>query len=86
MSAIPKGETERNYAAFMSQLPDLLEKFCGQFALMHGQEIDGFFQSALDAIAVGHEKFGEGGYSVQEVTDEIENLGFYSYAGGAGQA
>ncbi len=86
MPAIPESETERNFAAFIGQLPDLLEKFCGQFALIHGQKIEGYFPSALDAMAEGHEKFGEGAYSVQEVTDEIENLGFYSYAGGAGQA
>lgn len=83
MSAIPNSETERNYAAFMSQLPDLLQTHEGQFALLHAQTVVDYFESAADAVLEGMRRFGRGAYSVQEVTGEVENLGFYSYAGGA---
>lgn len=86
MSAIPRGETERNYAAFMSQLPDLLAAHAGQYALLHGQRIVDYFDNAAAAVMAGVAQFGQGAYSVQEVTAEVENLGFYSYAGGALQA
>jgi hypothetical protein len=86
MSAIPKTESERNYAAFISQLPDLVDTHGGQFALLHAQKVVEYFESAADAVIEGTRRFGRGQYSVQEVTDEIENLGFYSYAGGPLQA
>jgi len=86
MTAIPRTESERNYAAFMSQLPDLVQSHAGEFALLHAQKVVGYFGSAADAVLEGMRRFGRDAYSVQEVTDEIENLGFYSYAGGALQA
>lgn len=83
MSAIPHTESERNYAAFISKLPDLLQKHEGQFALLHAQTVVAYFGSAADAVIEGIRLFGQGEYSVQEVTEEVESLGFYSYAGGA---
>lgn len=86
MATIPKSETERNYAAFLSQLPDLEQTYGGKFALLHAQKVVEYFDSAADAVMAGMRRFGQGAYSVQEVTGEVENLGFYSYAGGALQA
>lgn len=79
-------QLDLNYFAFRSQLPELLRTHAGKYALLYKQQIVSYFDSALDAITAGHEKYGDGEYSVQEVTDEIENLGFYSYAGAALQA
>ena len=79
-------EVDTNYEAFVAQLPNILEGRRGQYALLHRREIIGYYGSAIEAATDGHRRFGEGGYSVQEVTDEADNLGFYSYAGGAGQA
>jgi hypothetical protein len=67
----------------MSQLPDLVQSHAGQFALLHAQQVVDYFGSAAEAVVEGMKRFGRGEYSVQEVTDEVENLGFYSYAGGA---
>jgi hypothetical protein len=53
---------------------------------LYKQQIVSYFNSAIEAMTEGHRQYGEGEYSVQEVTDEIENLGFYSYAGAALQA
>lgn len=81
MSAIPRTESERNYAAFLSKLPDLLQDHQGKYALIHAQKIEGYYDSAAAAILAGSKSFKLGEYSVQEVTEEVESLGFYSYAG-----
>lgn len=79
-------QVDLNYDAFVAQLAEILERRRGQYALLHAGEIVEYFSSAVEAATEGHTKFGEGAYSVQEVTDESDNLGFYSYAGGAGKA
>ena len=84
MATQPNAEADRNYEAFAVLLPGLLPDQRGRFALMHDAQIVGFYDSSLDATLEGLRKFGEGRYSVQEITDEPEHLGFYSYVGGAG--
>jgi hypothetical protein len=86
MSHQSPSEVDINYDAFVQQLPTILEGRRGQFALLHQREIVDYFASAIEAATEGYHRFGEGSYSVQEVTDEADSLGFYSYAGGAGQA
>lgn len=79
-------EVTNNYAAFVAILPRFLGSHRGQFALLHHERIQGFFSDAVQAFSHGYKEFGEGNFSVQQVTDEVEDLGFYSYAGRAGQA
>lgn len=78
-------QTDLNYEAFVVQLPQLLPDHAGSYALLHDQEVVDFFASSLAATVAGAEKFGVGQFSVQEVTDEPEHLGFYSYVGGTGE-
>lgn len=75
-------EVSQNYEAFQKTLPELLEsESCrGKFALMRKGEIVKFFDSMRDAAVYGQEKFDDGLFSVQEVTDRVVDLGFYSYA------
>jgi hypothetical protein len=79
-------EVDQNFQAFMSALPSILNTKLGKFALLHRGKIVEYFESSIDAFVDGHQRFGPGRFSVQEVTDHVENLGFYSYAGGTGQA
>lgn len=79
-------EVDRNYEAFLERLPALLKERPGQHALMHDAEIIEFFETAKDAIVAGIRTFGQGSYSVQEVSGQAEDLGFYSYAGSSMQA
>jgi hypothetical protein len=79
-------EVDRNFDAFSSMLPDLLQQAPGKYALLHAGELVGLFDTSLTAFIEGARRFGEGRFSVQEVTQQSDNLGFYSYAGGAGQA
>ena len=79
-----ESQTDRNYEVFVSRLPDLVREHSGSFALMHDCGIVGFFGSSLEATVEGVRRFGLGEFSVQEVTETPEHLGFYSYVGGAG--
>ena len=79
-------EVDRNFDAFRGMLPDLLQKAPGKFALLHKQGLVELFDNSVTAVIAGIQRFGEDAYSVQEVSDQPDDLGFYSYAGGAGQA
>ncbi|WP_299423511.1 hypothetical protein [Sphingomonas bacterium] len=79
-------EIDRNYEAFLEQLPEILPQHRGQYAVMHDRNIVAYCGNALAAMIEGVKRFGEGRFSVQEVTTDRDNLGFYSYAGGSGQA
>ncbi len=76
----PPEQVAPNYAAFAAQLPELLRSHPGEFALMRDERIVGFFGSGRDAYLAGCERFGLGGFSVQEVTDVPADLGFFSHA------
>lgn len=79
-------EVDRNYEAFVAELPKILPHHRGQYALLHDQSIVTYCANSLAAMIEGARRFGEGRYSVQEVTTDSDNLGFYSYAGSSGQA
>lgn len=86
MSGNLSNEVDRNFDAFRSMLPDLLQKAPGKYALLHRQDLIDVFENSVAAFIAGMERFGEDEFSVQEVTQQADNLGFYSYAGGAGKA
>ncbi|MBE5074301.1 hypothetical protein IM511_08275 [Erythrobacteraceae bacterium E2-1 Yellow Sea] len=73
-------EIERNYATFLSLLNELLPKEAGRYMLLQGQKLRGVFDSASQAERAGFEKYGDEPYSIQEISDEPVDLGFYSYA------
>jgi hypothetical protein len=75
-------EVRRNYEAFMKRLPELLqsESYRGKFALMHAGEIVEFYDTAGDAYKTGIKSYGEGSFSIQEVTDSPIDLGFFTHA------
>jgi len=74
-----KQEVDRNYDIFMRQLADLLPEHRDQYALMREGEIVGFFDKPGDANVAGTERFEDGIYSIQAVTDEPIDLGFFSH-------
>ena len=73
-------QVERNYEAFLAQLPKLLPSYGGKFALMRDGEIVDFFDTAMDAYTVGKREFGLGGFSIQEIVDRVIDLGYFSHA------
>ena len=73
-------EVEANYAAFQEKLPELISSQHGKLALMRGGEIVELLDTARDAYLSGQRLYGDGLFSVQEVTDIPIDLGFYSHA------
>jgi len=84
MPQAAQAQVDNNYVAFEALLPKIIKTHAGQFALMSSGEIVDYFDNSLAATLAGARRFGVGGFSVQEVTDQADNLGFYSYVGGAG--
>lgn len=73
-------EIQRNYAAFLDMLENLLPAHLGKYVLLHNQELAGVFETPGAAARDGFAKFGDAAYSIQIVTDEPVDLGFISNA------
>lgn len=73
-------EIERNYAAFREMVADLLPTDEGRYALLHAQRLEGLFASAGDAARAAYRQFADQPFSIQRVTNEPVDLGFFSYA------
>ena len=80
MSHSMEVEIERNYATFAGLLRDLLVSHHGKYALLHNQKLEGIYPTAIEAGRAGLEKFDSRPFSIQRVSDEPVDLGFYSYA------
>lgn len=74
-----KLEVDNNYDVFMRALGSLLAEHRDQLALMRDGQIVGFFDKPADAYRAGVERFPDGVFSIQEVTDEPIDLGFWSH-------
>ncbi|HEU5066982.1 MAG TPA: hypothetical protein VFT61_02180 [Sphingomicrobium sp.] len=72
-------EVDRNYDAFVRKLGALLSQHRDELALMRDGEIVDFFDTPADAFRAGVERFPDGIFSIQEVTDEPIDLGFWSH-------
>jgi hypothetical protein len=73
-------EVDVNYDAFIVLLHELLPTRRGKYALLRHGEIVDFFDTAAFALAAGRDRFTDGFYSIQEVTDRPVDLGFFSHA------
>ena len=74
-----KQEVDRNYDAFMRMLGSILKEHRDEYALMRDGEIVAFFVKPGDAHRAGVERYADGIFSIQEVTDEPIDLGFWSH-------
>jgi Family of unknown function (DUF5678) len=73
-------EVDANCEFFKNELPNLLEKHRGKYALIRNREIIGFYDTIVDAQKIGTQLYDDGIFSVQQVTDAAIDLGFYSHA------
>ena len=71
-------QVERNYEAFKEKLPELLKKHEGRFSLWHNGEMIDIYDTRNDCMKIGEEKYGDGNFSYQEITDQPADLGFLS--------
>jgi hypothetical protein len=76
-----KQQVDLNYDAFVRVLGSILQDHKDQLALMRDGQIVGYFQSPRDALRAAHDQFPDEIFSLQEVTDEPLDLGFWSHVG-----
>ena len=76
-----RAEVDRNYDAFVRVLAGILPQHRDQLALMREGRIVAYFDKPGEAYRSGLEKFPDGIFSIQEVTDEPIDLGFWSHVG-----
>ena len=74
-----KQEVDHNYDAFVRILSTILPEHRDQYALMRDGEIVEFFDKPGLANRAGGERFPDDIFSIQEVTDEPIDLGFWSH-------
>ena len=74
-------EVDRNYDAFVSMLGTILPEHRDQLALMRDGKVVAYFDKPGDAHRAGMERFDDEIFSIQEVTDEPIDLGFWSHVG-----
>jgi hypothetical protein len=72
-------EIDQNYDAFQRILTSLLPEHRNRYALMREREMVGLFDRPGDAYDAGCRLFTDGIFSIQEVTDEPIDLGFFSH-------
>jgi hypothetical protein len=75
-----QSEADKNFEAFKAILPGLLEAHGGKYAVLRHGELVQVFDTARDAMLFGSAEFDDGMFSVQEITDQAVDLGFYSHA------
>ena len=73
-------EIESNFDFFLRRVGSYLPEKKGQFALLRNADVVSFHTTVSAAEMAGAQRFGDGIYSIQEVTDEPVDLGFFSYA------
>lgn len=73
-------EVDANFEAFQTLLADLIEQERGRFALMRDRQVVEIFDTPGDALRVASRRYDDGRFSIQEVTDRVIGLGYYSYA------
>lgn len=75
-----KEEILANRKLFDRMLPQLLREYRGRFALLRHEKIVDIFATILLAKEQGDERFSDGLFSIQEITDETVDLGIHSHA------
>jgi len=74
-----KQQVDSNYDAFVRLLGSILEDHRDQLALMRDGKIVGFFDTPKAALQAANSMFPDEIFSLQEVTDEAIDLGFWSH-------
>lgn len=72
-------EVDRNYNVFMRMFGDIIGEHRDELALMRDGRIIAYFDEPGDAYRAGLARFPDGIFSIQEVTDEPIDLGFWSH-------
>lgn len=71
-------QVDLNYEVFKKRLPELMKTHKGKYLLMKDKEELGFFDSMEEAYKKGLDIDKNENFSIQEVTDEKLDLGWFS--------
>ncbi len=75
-----KIEVDTNYDYFQRTLSAYLSEHNGQYALLKGAAIIDFYEGPGEAYRAGLARFPDRIFSIQKVTEEVEDLGMMSLA------
>lgn len=75
-----KIEVDHNYDFFQRTVAQYLPEHAGEYALLKSAALVDFFDGPGNAYRAGLHRFSDGLFSVQLVTGEPVELGFYSIA------
>ena len=81
-SIAQRHQIDQNYDAFQRQLSSILSAHKDQYALMRDRAIVGYYDGVGEAYRAGLASYSDGLFSIQEVTDEPIDLGFFSHVRG----
>lgn len=73
-------EIDRNFDFFERHISDFIEGNKGKFALLRKSKVVAFHDTIAGAEKAGVSEFQDGVFSIQEVTDEPVDLGFFTHA------
>ena len=82
MSTSPekRAELNKNFSAMSEKMTEFLALHRNKYALMRDGEVVEFYVSWQDAYRTGRKFYDDGLFSVQKVSNQQEDLGFFSYA------
>ena len=67
---------EQEVETYQRELPKLLDQ-AGQFVLIHGKDVAGFFETYSDALQAGYDKFYPQAFMVKKI-EAVEPVLFFS--------
>ena len=71
-------EVDANYRAFVATLDQYMPRYNEKFALMHNGKVEQFFDTWQDAYNAGNLIHKDALFSVQKVTRQPADLGYFS--------
>ena len=82
MTDAREASIRQNFEYFQGVVGGLMECHAGKYALLHARSVVDIFARPIEALEAGYQKFEDGEFSVQKVTDRPMDLGFISYGAG----
>lgn len=70
---------KENFLYFQSVVGRYMADHAGEYALLYQREVVDVFKRPIEALEAGNQKFADGLFSIQKVTDRPLDLGFMSY-------
>lgn len=80
-----RAEVLANYEVFRAQLPELMKQHLGRYAVYRHRARVQIFDSFREALSYCADAFSDRAFSIQEITAEAIDLGWFAHASDKGQ-